>query len=175
MAERVHNRRSVRLKKYDYSTPGAYFVTICTVGRANLFDDPVLATFAADGWANLPQHFPTVTLDAFIVMPNHLHGIVWLSDPEDAPSVDRPPCPGLADIVRVLKSSVAMAYLRWVAEHDPNRSARIWQRSYYDHVIRDERELDQIRSYIRDNPVRWAEERDNLDTLITRMTPRGSS
>ena len=161
----------MRLPEYDYRTPGAYFLTICTFSRAHLFEDPVLCELVREGWAALPMRFPTIRLDSFVVMPNHLHGIVWLALPEHRRHLDSLYSPRLSGIVRVLKSLVAVAYIRWVAQHDPNRSARVWQRNYYEHVIRDEHELEQIRHYIRDNPTRWAENRDNLDLLFKRMRP----
>jgi len=85
--ERYH-RRSVRLRGYDYATPGAYFITICTFGRACLFADPCddgvvlngAGRIAEVAWRDLPAHFPNVELDAFVVMPNHVHGIVMLTE-----------------------------------------------------------------------------------------------
>jgi putative transposase len=71
-------RRSIRLKGYDYHTPGAYFVTICTHGRQPLFDNPVLWALVEATWYALPGRFPAIVLDEFVVMPNHVHFIVWL-------------------------------------------------------------------------------------------------
>ena len=80
----ARHRRSIRLRNYDFSTTGAYFVTVCTSGRACLFGDVVdgemrlneAGAVVVECWANMPEHFPHVTLDAFVVMPNHVHGIV---------------------------------------------------------------------------------------------------
>jgi REP element-mobilizing transposase RayT len=72
------SRKSIRLTDYDYASPGAYFVTICTHERRLLFEDPLLATILEEEWQHLPQRFATVGLDAFVVMPNHLHFVIWL-------------------------------------------------------------------------------------------------
>ena len=84
----VHHRRSIRLKGYDYSQPGAYFITICTYRRACLLGDVIegdmhlnpLGNMAWQCWQAIPDHFPHAVLDAFVVMPNHVHGIVWIVD-----------------------------------------------------------------------------------------------
>ena len=76
-----HHRRSIRLKEYDYSSPGAYFVTVCTKGRECVLDDPVVAGIIRDVWRALPRWFPTIALDEFVVMPNHVHFIVWIHPP----------------------------------------------------------------------------------------------
>jgi len=78
-----HHRRSIRLKGYDYSSPGAYFVTICTQGRECVLDDPVVTGIITDVWHALPGWFPTIELDEFVVMPNHVHFILWIH-PSDA-------------------------------------------------------------------------------------------
>ena len=75
-----HHRRSIRLKGYDYTQVGAYFVTICTDNRECLFDEIVLRRVVETYWRTLPQHFPNVVLDEWVVMPNHLHGIVVITD-----------------------------------------------------------------------------------------------
>lgn len=125
MVDPSHRRHSLRLPEYDYRAPGAYFLTICTFSRAHLFEDPMLCELVRAAWAALPIRFPSIRLDAFVIMPNHLHGIVRLSMPEHGQHPDSVNCPRLFDIVRVFKSSVAVAYIRWVTEHDPNRSARV--------------------------------------------------
>ena len=78
-----HHRRSIRLKEYDYTSAGAYFVTICTKGREYVLDDPVVTGIILDVWHALPGWFSTIELDEFVVMPNHAHLIVWLLSPED--------------------------------------------------------------------------------------------
>jgi len=79
-----HHRRSIRLKGYDYSSPGAYFVTICTRGRECVLDDPVVTGIITNVWHALPGWFPTIALDEFVVMPNHVHLILWIHPPDRA-------------------------------------------------------------------------------------------
>lgn len=78
-----HHRRSIRLKGYDYSSPGAYFVTICTQGRECVLDDPIVTGIITDVWHALPGWFPTIGLNEFVVMPNHVHFILWIHPPDD--------------------------------------------------------------------------------------------
>jgi REP element-mobilizing transposase RayT len=77
----IHHRRSIRLPQYDYAQPGAYFVTICTQGREFVLDDPIVSGIITDVWHALPQRFPTIDLDEFVIMPNHSHLIVWIYPP----------------------------------------------------------------------------------------------
>lgn len=188
-----HHRRSIRLQGYDYSWPGAYFVTICTRGRECVLDDPVVTGILTDVWHALPGWFPTIALDEFVVMPNHVHFIVWIDPPDDvgatlavapnriAPNAEIAPWtipepkktnanPTLGDMVGAFKSLVFAVYLDWIETNDPMRRAKFWQRNYYEHVIRNERELRAIRRYIRQNPDNWALDRDNPDN-IRRLPP----
>ncbi|MCR4406304.1 MAG: hypothetical protein NUW24_05200 [Anaerolineae bacterium] len=208
---RKHHRRSIRLKRYDYSSPGAYFITICTRKRECVLDDPIVTGIITDVWHALPGWFPTVGLDEFIVMPNHVHFILWIRPADDvgatlavaqdgagtngagangagangagaspAPTlggcdVDAPWTipepeevnlnPTLGDVVGAFKSLVFTVYLDWIQTNDPTRRAKFWQRNYYEHIIRNERELRAIRRYIRQNPDNWILDRDNLDNI----------
>jgi putative transposase len=81
----IHHRRSIRLPGYNYAQPGAYFVTICTLGRECVLDDPIVSGIITDVWHSLPQWFPTIDLDEFVIMPNHGHLIVWIYPPRTAP------------------------------------------------------------------------------------------
>ena len=161
-------RRSMRLPGYDYSHAGAYFVTICTHRRIPLFGEVVDDTVRLNAsglvvtttWNDLPVHYPNVDLDAFIVMPNHVHGILILSDASTARS-------GLSEIVRGFKTFSARGVnerrqTRGVNERRQTRGASLWQRSYYEHVIRNEQALNRVRSYIADNPKRWADDPENF-------------
>jgi REP element-mobilizing transposase RayT len=177
-----HRRRSIRLKGYDYSQAGAYFITVCTQGRACLFGDVVGEEMRLNDagrvvqaiWDALPGHFPFVELDEFVVMPNHVHGVVWIADAErrgvacNAPtnrrnaSVSRmaeisPKSGSLAAIIRSFKSAATKRINEW--RDAPG--APVWQRNYYEHIIRDEESLDRIRQYIIDNPAQWAMDREN--------------
>jgi len=177
---KIHHRRSIRLRGYDYAQAGAYFVTVCVhEGRHLLgaFQDGELqlhepGEIVTACWQDLVRHYPHVILDEFVVMPNHVHGIIVLSDV--AAGVGAPigvgaglrPAPtgvtnefkrhGVPEIVRAFKSFSARRInaLRGI-DHHP-----VWQRNYYEHIIRDG-ELDRIREYVRTNPLRWACDRYN--------------
>ena len=151
-------RNSLRLPHHDYASPGAYFVTVCTHGGRFLFGSVREETMRANAlgsavqacWHDLPEHYPQITLDAFVVMPNHVHGIFILA-PESAGQY------GLTEIARAFKTFSA----RRVNEirHTPGQP--IWQRGYHEHIIRDEASLADIREYIATNPARWAFDREN--------------
>ncbi len=140
-------RRRLPLADYDYAQTGAYFVTICTRSHANLFgavlDGEMVRNDAGETvarcWDEIPRHFPEVELDAFVVMPNHVHGVLMLADEPVRAGHARP----LHVIVGSFKSAVS------------RRLGSVWQRSYWERVVRSENELDQIRDYIEDNPLRW--------------------
>ena len=179
-----HHRRSIRLPGWDYRTAAAYFVTICTHQHQCLFFDDAWRAIAKAVWLDIPSHQPRVVLDEWIVMPNHLHGILILTDDRHAPvgpfnwhHLGAPPMTGprtfanapagsLGAIIRSYKAAVT---------HRINHQAHTvgckrWQRGYYERIVRDDRELERIRLYIRQNPERWAEDRDNLAPLLERMT-----
>jgi putative transposase len=182
-----YHRRSIRLAGYDYSQAGAYFVTICTYQRELLFEDAVLRRVAEAMWQRIPRHFPHVQLDAWVVMPNHVHGIIAIVDdphgrgeasqqsPAPANQVASAgtglagePVTGDASPLRKRPSGAPAGSLgaivgnfKAVTARRINRMRRapgapVWQRNYYEHVVRDERALKAIRQYIADNPARWA-------------------
>jgi len=185
-----HQRRSIRLKSYDYRQAGAYFVTICTQDRAFLFGQVVhdemqlndAGKMVYDVWNDLPAFYPGVQTDAFIVMPNHIHGIIILvgadprvcpnADPRVCPNADTRACPGqpqgiaptlgLPDVVHRFKTMTTRRYADGVKRlgWEPFRG-RLWQRNYYEHIIRNEESLNRIREYILTNPMRWALDREN--------------
>lgn len=191
-----HHRRSIRLKGYDYHNAGAYFVTICTKNREHVLDDPIIKAIIYDVWYALPSWFPTIALDEFVVMPNHTHFVVWNNvwtplagvlkdsnaggDNKDGGkprpyAIPKPQkinmAPGLDDIVGAFKSLVFKVYLDWIEINDPSRRAKFWQGNYYEHIVRNERELNAIRQYIRDNPLNWKMDRDNLDNISGKKPP----
>ena len=151
-------RRSLRLPGYDYSQAGAYFITACTQSRVMLFgeviDDNVrlneMGTIVQQTWDHLPAHYNGIDLDAFIVMPNHVHGIIILADDSERRHA-------IPEIVRGFKTFSA----RRVNER-AGKSGVLWQRGCYKHVIRNEKALDRIRAYIANNPVRWADDPENI-------------
>jgi REP element-mobilizing transposase RayT len=175
-----HHRRSIRLKGYDYSQQGAYFVTICTKNRACLFGEIQqgqmnlndLGKVVNDTWGNLPNHYAYIELDTFVIMPNHIHGIILLSDilvgaigaglkpaPTTATITKRQP---LSEIIRALKTFSA----RRINAYRNTVGSPVWQRNYYEHIIRDEDSLDCIRQYIMDNPKNWQSDRENSTSTI---------
>ena len=174
-----HHRRSIRLKGWDYTTPAAYFVTICTYQRLYLFEDPDFREISENAWRNIPAkpHARHATLDEWIVMPNHLHGIIVLNerDAEEAalPAAEPATEPAGKGAVPGSLPSIVGNYKSLVTRRINNvrrtRGAKVWQRGYYERIVRNERELNAIRDYIRANPERWAADRDNLDAIIARM------
>ena len=206
-------RRSLRLPGWDYRAPAYYFVTICTHDRQTLFDTPALCDVAGLTWRLIPtqRHARDWLLDEWVVMPNHLHGVllrptppldpatgdaaVSPSAPNDEPAVlpglpfdmrfagdwgvatdplaSQPPArrggkiPGaLGSVVGTFKAEAT----RRINALRRSPGARVWQRGYYERIVRNDRELENIRVYIRENPARWAADRENLDELLTRMT-----
>jgi putative transposase len=166
-----HHRHSIRLVAWNYATPAAYFVTICvkdpetTLGEV-VQQAMVLSPFgrvAADAWRWLAGRYPYVELDEWVVMPTHLHGILVIQEQE--PAAEPIKIKPLGRLVGAFKtvSTKEINLLREAPE------ARFWQRGYYDRVIRGPTELDAIRRYIRNNPARWAADRENLDALVARM------
>jgi putative transposase len=168
-----HHRRSVRLPGYDYGQAGGYFVTICAHQRACLFGDIVdgethLSAFGqvvAEIWEGMPEHHPHVELDAFVVMPNHVHGILHIlrrgtacRAPTYTTARFAEPVPGsLPTIIRSFKSAVT----KRINEIRGTSGQPVWQRNYYEHVIRTQDDLDDIRQYILGNPAKWSEDHDN--------------
>lgn len=157
-----HARRSLRLRGYDYAQPGAYFVTICAQDRACLFgeivDDEMRPNAAGllvgEHWCAIHEASPSVLVDEFVVMPNHLHGILFLTSAQ----LDTP----LSAIVGAFKSKTTHAYSLGVRAHGWHPfHRRVWQRGFFDHIIRDEHSLNETRRCIHDNPRRWASDRDN--------------
>ena len=154
---KIHHRRSIRLKDYDYSQSGAYFITICTHNREPLFESEYVQDMLKAFWEKLPAKFSIVQLDEFVVMPNHVHGIIMITVGATLCG-----CPNLGDIIEWYKTMTTNAYINGVKN---NRwgpfNERFWQRNYYEHVIRDEDDLNRIRQYIIDNPTKWDEDEDN--------------
>lgn len=212
-----HHRRPIRLPGYDYAQAGRYFVTICVQGGECRFGEIVAEEMQLNDagrmvqatWQQLPERFPMVQLDTYVVMPNHFHAIVVMTDPDPgsvgAPLVGAPlggasepgghanghheprdgyaPEPGghkgrpykppkgkafestrptLGDIVGAFKSLTTNAYIVGVRQTGwPPFDGRLWQRGYWEHVIRHERALERIREYILGNPQRWEWDREN--------------
>jgi REP element-mobilizing transposase RayT len=153
-------RRSVRAPAYDYATPGAYYITVVTENRVCLFGAVQDDRFVADPagavvariWHELPGRFPSLDLDRFVVMPNHVHGVLWLTETSVAQRVS------LSAAVGAFKSLAAREINALIG-----RTGSVWQRGYYERVVRNEAELTAIRRYIDQNPPRWALDAENPD------------
>ena len=171
VSSRFH-RQSIRLKGYDYAQPGAYFVTVVTYQRECLFGDVVngemvLNTFGncvRDEWFRTSDLRSNIELydEEMVVMPNHVHGIIWIIDSDQGrgaaslrPYQRSNVVPdSLGAIVRAFKSAVTYR----INGMRDTRNAKVWQRNYYEHIIRDEEELINICNYIDTNPLNWLED-----------------
>ena len=164
-----HHRRSIRLRDFDYAASASYFITLCTYQRECIFgkvvDDHIVlgpyGEIVREEWERSAVVRPGFVLDAFVIMPNHLHGIVAMTP---TGSVGAHSCAPLQRQPRSLASFVAQfkatATRRInVTRHTPG--APVWQRNYYEHVIRDEDDYLRILPYIEDNPRRWSEDEYN--------------
>jgi len=180
-----HHRRSIRLNGYDYTHPGAYFVTLCTHDRGWLFGDIMHEQMRLNAWGeivqkcwlDIPAHFPHVSLDAFVVMPNHFHGIIIIKDSVRAqhvapllpPASQQSPAPlpppsgvtatnvapgSLGAVVRAFKSAVT----KHINRQRDTPAAPVWHRNYYEHIIRDENSFNTIRLYVETNPAQWMQD-----------------
>jgi putative transposase len=203
----IHHRRSIRLKGYDYSQKGSYFLTFCTQNRKHFFgeiEDGEMVfndagTMINEWWEKLPEKYPDIQLGAYITMPNHFHGIVINTgignnigadvgadvgaDPRVRPNSDDRSSSSddstspetaksdvilgehvgspLRDVVRWFKTMTTNAYIRGVKNDNWERfDGKLWQRNYYEHIIRDEKADNNISNYIINNPKNW--EKDTL-------------
>lgn len=172
-----HNRKSIRLKGYNYSQKGLYFVTICTENRKHLFGDVIhdsgmqlniAGNMIFKVWHEIPHYFKNTRLHEFVIMPNHIHGIIEIipvgadsisahdrADMESAPTT-------LGDIAQMFKRYTTIEYIKMVKNGTfPRFDKRIWQRNYWEHIVRNEHEFDQISEYIRQNPEKWESDKLN--------------
>ena len=190
----THHRRSIRLKGYDYSHEGAYFVTICTFNRDCIFEEfPRLKRIVEKHWEIIPRQHENVILDEYIIMPNHLHGIIVIMATDEnragtrfegrgkpSPYVGAPlagalpsacplshasPSKPIGDIIGAFKSLSSIEWLRIIKAENINARGKFWQRNYYEHIIRNDDELNRIREYIMNNPAQWAEDENNPENV----------
>jgi REP element-mobilizing transposase RayT len=189
-----HHRRSIRLKNYDYSQPGYYFLTICTYQRQSWFGEikndrmylNQIGKIVAEEWINTPKIRSNFLLDEWVIMPNHLHGIVIINEnlnlladrnishkkilgernrdilgARNAPLRQEPN--SISSFVAGFKSAVTkrINLLR------DNRDIPIWQRNYYESIIRDENALRVIREYVLNNPFQWKKDPDNQENDLS--------
>ncbi|MFZ5878781.1 MAG: transposase [Chloroflexota bacterium] len=214
---KIHHRRSIRLKGYDYRQAGGYFVTIVTQGRDMLFGEVVNGEMILNDagemivrwWLELPNKFPNVNVDIFVVMPNHFHGIIFIIDDAELSVVgdDLRVVPGLGDngggengeyegehggspqpigspqqtdssrrtdsrqkrpnaplsqMIQWFKTMTTNEYIRGVKNLGWKPfNGKVWQRDYYEHIIRNPSAADRIARYIEANPARWEKDKDN--------------
>jgi REP element-mobilizing transposase RayT len=201
----IHHRRSIRFRGYDYSQPGAYFVTLCTHEKKHLFGEIVEGEMKLNEsgemlrvfWNHLPRRYSDVQLDSFVVMPNHIHGIVVVGairesplqktdDPRDVGAIHELPRDEReqegrfvnrpyqkraiheSPLRRRMLLPKAIGYFkmktaRRINELCGTRGAPVWQRNYYEHIVRNEDELGKIREYIATNPLRWLADPENAE------------
>lgn len=177
----IHHRRSIRLRGHDYSGAGAYFVTICTHERACLFGEVVdgemrlneVGQCVAKWWHAVPEHFSSISVDSCVIMPNHFHGIIMhvgagfprpvLQANQGGETQNQggetPPlqCPTLGQVVGYFKYQST----RNINELRNTPGWPLWQRNYYEHIIRNEDELAMVRRYIVENPLKWEHDENN--------------
>jgi len=167
----IHKRRSIRLKGYDYSQEGYYFITICTQGKIKVLSNivgagPVSAqktklTYTGKliqkAYLNLENEFPNIKLHNYVIMPNHVHGIIEIQK-----WADTGPAPTIGDIICSFKTRTTCNILKEIKQGKIQHfDKRIWQRNYYEHIIRNEKELYAIIEYIENNPKNW--DKDSLN------------
>jgi putative transposase len=186
----IHHRHSIRLPKYDYSRPGYYFFTLCAYHRECIFSDIEkneivlndMGTLIKKNWYELPGYFPGIELDQMVIMPNHLHGTIIITDRCRGGVV-----PPLRDILPISKRNTPtagamvrgamtaplrrgktlgqmIAWFKYESTREINRNVsgnpelKIWQRNFFDRIIRDDEELNRIRNYIATNPETWKDD-----------------
>jgi len=182
------NRRSIRLKGYDYSQEGLYFITICCQDRACLFGEIIQAEMVLNEtgnmivqeWIALSNRFKNINLHEFVVMPNHFHCILEIvgtplvgspiqnntineqignktkGDPQGIPPTRKT----VGDIIGAFKSITSVEYIRGIKTKGwPEFDRRIWQRNYWEHIIRDEKSFSRISEYIKNNPKKWLDDK----------------
>ncbi|MCZ4693613.1 transposase [Ancylomarina euxinus] len=199
-----YSRRSIRLKNYDYSQEGKYFITICCQDRTCLFGkidkgEMILneaGKMIESEWLALKSRFPNIVLDEFVVMPNHFHGILGIVDKNAVvptnnnvetplagvqnnktgkPDIGQPQGsaptgitptiktnPTVGNIIGAFKSITSVEYIKGIETKNWNQfKKRLWQRNYWEHIIRNDGAFDRISEYIQNNPRKWNEDKLN--------------
>jgi REP element-mobilizing transposase RayT len=164
----IHHRHSIRLKGFDYSSNGKYYITICTQDKKHLFGEVVVASLFVPAQMNLNiagkmidviwnetlNSNPTIVVDKYVIMPNHLHCILTIPNT----SVESTKI-SVSEILQAFKSKTTVEYIRGVKSGIfPPFDKRLWQRNYYEHIIRDEDDYNTKWNYIEQNPAKWAED-----------------
>lgn len=168
---KIHNRQSIRLTGYDYSRSGAYFITLNTENRARFFGEIKNGKMelneagreACNCWLAIPDHYPFIRIHEFIIMPDHIHGILEILDRSEVGANDhsprqnryksefKSPSKTIGSVIRGYKIGVT----KWMRQHTDIH--KVWQRNYYEHIIRNSQAFDRIATYIQDNPKNWRE------------------
>jgi len=169
----IHHRRSIRLKGYDYSQAGAYFVTICTQNRECLFGEILDREMALNNpgrmvekwYRELENKFTDIVCDQCAIMPNHIHFVI-----QTGVGADLGVCPDTGEhigsplhtVIQWFKTMATNEYIRGVKQNGWSTfPGKLWQRNYYEHIVRNENELNRIREYIMNNPLQWELDREN--------------
>jgi putative transposase len=193
-----HKRKSIRLKEYDYSKNGAYFLTICT-NKANLYFEQYieLKNIVEKEWSYLENSYSNIILDEFIIMPNHIHGIIFitgyvekinnvfnenknqdsvfgvgarptrtLDDSIEKNNLNKSSYIKLGDVIGYFKSKCVVEWINFIKNNNLDIQGKFWHRNYYERIIRNEYELNKIREYIINNPIKW--ETDKLNPMISK-------
>jgi len=180
--QNLKSRKLNRFKNYDYSKNGYYFITICSKNRQIIFGEYIenavgtalaavrnnenniklskLGQIIDNQWNDIPNQYDNVQLDQYIVIPNHLHDILIIDKRTGAS-----PVPTISNIIGSFKSKTSLQYLQYIKNNNLNISGQIWQRSFHDHIIRNDRSLNAIREYISNNPINWEQDIENLIKL----------
>jgi REP element-mobilizing transposase RayT len=172
----MHHRRSIRLKDYDYTKAGAYFVTICTWNRECLFGDILDGKIQLNEFGQIVDeflrrihgHFRDVKINEFIIMPNHFHGIM-LIESDDVGAIHELPLRNATEHKQQRRRMLLPKIIGWLKMNSAKcinqirntHGVPVWQKNYYEHIIRNEDELNRIREYIINNPLKWTEDENN--------------
>lgn len=174
----IHHRKSIRLKGYDYSSEGLYFITICTQNKEDLFGEIVNGEMILNGaglmvekiYKQLSIYFKNINFEEYVIMPNHFHCIIKIVDMVGVPLVATQMsgnnrattrvAPTIGDIIGAFKSLTTVEYIKMVKNNQlPSFDKQVWQRNYYENIIRNERIYLKVMEYIEDNPLKWDEDR----------------
>lgn len=168
--EQKRRRRSIRLPCYDYCREGVYFVTICSHQRECILGETKEGTLklndighvVKDCWEEIPKHFPNMELDQYVIMPNHIHGLIVIERQlpgrkRSSPDRNNVAPQSLGVVVRSFKAAVSRA----VKQRSKGSVSPVWQRNYFEHVVRNDEDFSRIREYIFLNPIQWEEDEDN--------------
>ncbi len=173
--KKYKDKKQYRLKGYDYSQGGFYFITICTNNRECFFGKIVngkmklseIGLIADKFWQEIPDRFPVMKIDEYIVMPNHVHGIIIINADQRRNAPWRVSTLGIQPLIKNSLSSVVNHFKGNTKRYcNKNNLEFVWQPRFHDHIIRDEGELYRIRQYIVNNPSKWGSDRNNSVDLF---------